>query len=460
LRRHWSRLLDALKHWRRRLHPYVNNAFKTLNKLETSTIFDYSQMDTREFAEKTLKIKPFPYQAKLLQDQSKRLVACMGRQSGKTMTIALKAIKFAVSNKTVTILITSPSLRQSMIMFNRIINIIASSPLKSRVTRATRTTIQFDNRSEIIALPASENMLRGFSAHMIICDEAAFMPEPLITNIIFPMISSTQGYAIFLSTPWGRNHFFYKAFMDPNYSVHRVKSSENPLITPEFLEEMRHNMTTEAFQMEYEAEFVEAVNSFFQQDLIRQCVVNDPPIELIESLEDNIPEGNYYAGVDFGKHKDYSTVAVVKRENQNIQLAYLHEFELGTAYANIINHLAKAQQKFNLQKVIVDQTGMGEPILDELKAQGFTNVQGLTFTVKTKEELLTTLKILMEQKRLKLPYHRRLCQQINEQQFEYSRTGHLLYSHPEGSHDDMLWALSMAVWAATRETPSKLVRAY
>jgi phage FluMu gp28-like protein len=419
-------------------------------------------MDTVEFAEKTLKIKPFPYQAKLLQDESKRLVACMGRQSGKTTTIALKAIKFAVSNKAVTILITSPSLRQSMIMFNRIINLIATSPLKQRVTRATRTTIQFDNKSEIIALPASENMLRGYSAHMIICDEAAFMPEQLITNIIFPMISSTQGHAIFLSTPWGRNHFFYRAFMNPNYSVHRVRSSENPLITPQFLDEMRQNMTDEAYKMECEAEFVEAANSFFQQDLIRQCVVNDPPIELIESLEDNIPAGNYYAGVDFGKHKDHSTIAVVKRESQSLslQLVYLHEFELGTAYSSVINHLVRTHQKINLQKIIVDQTGIGEPVLDELKSQGFSNVQGVTFTVKTKEELLTTLKLLMEQKRLKLPYHRRLCQQINEQQFEYTRSGHLAFSHPEGSHDDMLWALSMGVWAATRETPSNLIRAY
>ena len=147
------KLIGALKHWRRWL-PNVPNIYTRLNQIETTTTFDFSKIDTLEFAEKLLKIKPFPYQAKLLQDQSKRIVACMGRQSGKTTTIALKAIKFAISNKAVTILITSPSLRQSMIMFNRISNLIATSPLKQRVTRATRTTIQFDNKSEIIALPA------------------------------------------------------------------------------------------------------------------------------------------------------------------------------------------------------------------------------------------------------------------------------------------------------------------
>ncbi len=41
----------------------------------------------------------------------------------------------------------------------------------------------------------------------------------------------------------GQNHFFHGAFVNPAYSVHKVKSSDCPLIKPEFLEEMRANMT-------------------------------------------------------------------------------------------------------------------------------------------------------------------------------------------------------------------------
>jgi len=431
-----------------------------LTKLVVKQQLDYSIMSPSAFAEQVLGIKPFPYQVKLLEDPHKRIVAVMGRQSGKTTTIALKAVKFAVSTPKATILITSPSLRQSMIMFSRISSFVFTSPVKSRVVRSTRTIIQFDNRSEIIALPASEYFLRGYTAHMIVCDEASFMPEELITNIIFPMISTTDGYAIFLSTPWARDHFFYRAFMNPNYSVHRVKSSECPLIKPEFLEEMRRNMTESAFKMEWEAEFVEAASAFFPQSLIRECVVNDPPLEFIASLEEHVPEGEYYAGCDFGKLEDYSVLAVLKREDDILKLVYLHEFELGTPYSKVIGHLVRAHQAFSFHKVFVDQTGVGEPVLEELQNQGMKNVEGLTFTVKTKEELLTCLKIAMEQKRLKMPYHLRLCQQINEQQYEYTKSGHLAFSHPVGSHDDMLWALSLGVWSSTREAPSRLVRAW
>ena len=417
--------------------------------------------DPAFFAKALLGWRPFSYQEKLLCDGSKRIVSCWGRQCGKTSTIAVKAIQFAYCNPSVNVLIASPSLRQSMIMFDRILGFIyGGSILPKGVARRTRTVIQLLNGSRIIALPCSENLLRGYTAHLVICDEAAFMPEEVIIQVVFPMLSTTNGSAVFLSTPWGRDHFFYRAFMDPNYSVHHVKSTECPLIKPEFVEEQRRNMSDEAFRMEYLAEFVEAASCFFSQDLIRGCV--EAELEFIIGLEDSVPRGEYYAGVDFGKLEDCSVIVVLRREGDLLRLVYLYEFSLGTPYSNVIGHLVRADQKFQFRRVFVDQTGVGEPVLEELKAQGIRNVEGLTFTVKTKEELLTCLKLAMEQKRLKMPYHRRLCEQINEQQYEYSKSGHLTFGHPAGSHDDMLWSLALSCYAATvgREAPSRLMRAY
>lgn len=409
-----------------------------------------------DFAEKILGMKPFPYQAKLLEDASKRIVACMGRQTGKTTIIALKAIYFADTNRDVIVLITSPSLRQSMIMFDRIASFVFSAAyLRNRVVRATGTLIQFENGSRIIALPCSEHMLRGYTANMVILDEASWIPEQVITQILFPMLSTTDGYAIFLSTPWDKNHFFYRAFVNPAYSVHRVKSNECPLVKPEFLEEMQQNMTHEAYLMEYEAEFVEALNSYFPLALIRACVelAQRLGVELCTSLEASFISGDYYAGVDFGKLQDYSVLTVLKREGDTLKLVYLYQFPLETPYTQVIGHLVRANQKFQFRSVLVDQTGVGEPVLEEIRNQGLRNVGGVKFTVQTKEELLTSLKIAMEQNRLAIPYHRQLCQQINEQQHEYSKSGHLQFSHPENSHDDMLWALALAVTASMQAPP-------
>jgi len=408
------------------------------------------------FAELLLNFKPFPYQEKLLTDKGRRIVACMGRQTGKTTTIAAKAIHFAYTHPNTTTLIISPSLRQSMIMFDKIQILIQQNPLLTKsITRKTRTIIQLTNKSQIIALPCSENLLRGYTAKLTICDEAAFIPENLITNIIFPMLSTTNGTAIFLSTPWGKDHFFYRAFVNPAYSVHKIKSAECPLIKPEFLDEMRQNMTHEAYLMEYEAEFVEALNSYFSQDLIRKCVelAEKLGLDVCPNLEHDFPKGEYYAGIDFGKLQDHSALAIVKVEDNTIKLFYMQEFPLETPYTQVIGHIARANERFHFQKVFVDQSGVGEPILEEIYDQGVDYVEGIKFTAETKEKLLSRLKIAMEQGRLAIPYERRLCQQINEQQYSYSKTGHLQFHHPENSKDDMLWALALAV-AATKTEPT------
>ena len=411
------------------------------------------------FAEHLLNFKPFPYQQKLLNDPSKRIVACMARQTGKTTTIATKAIHFAYTHPNTTTLIISPSLRQSMIMFDKILTFTTQNQLLAKsITRKTRTIIQLTNKSQIIALPCSENLLRGYTAQLAICDEAAFIPENTITQIIFPMLSTTNGTAIFLSTPWGKNHFFYKAFANPAYSTHKIKSTQCPLIKPQFLEEMRHNMTREAYLMEYEAEFVEALNSYFSQDLIRKCVelAEKLSLELCLSLEHDFPRGEYYAGIDFGKLQDHSALAIMKIEDNTIKLFYMHEFPFETPYTQVTGHLARANAKFHFQKTLVDQSGVGEPILEEIRNQGVDRVEGAKFTAETKEKLLSGLKIVMEQGRLAFPYERRLCQQINEQQYSYSKSGHLQFNHPANSKDDMLWALALAVAASKAEPAPKL----
>src|SRR4030066_477099 len=161
------------------------------------------------FAQEILHFKPFSYQENLLNATAKRIIACMGRQTGKTTTIATKAIHYAYAHKNTTTLIISPSLRQSIIMFDKILNLTHQNQIvRKSITRKTRTNIQLKNGSTIIALPCSEHLLRGYSAQLAICDEASFIPETIITEIVFPMLSTTNGTPLLLSTPWDKTNSY------------------------------------------------------------------------------------------------------------------------------------------------------------------------------------------------------------------------------------------------------------
>jgi len=221
---------------------------------------------------------------------------------------------------------------------------------------------------------------------------------------------------------------------------------------------MQQNMTKEAFAREYEAQFTEAQTSYFPQQLIRQTVelAQQQGIEPITNLEQPAPTGNYYAGLDLGKLQDHSALAIVNIEDNSIKLLYIHQFPLNTSYTNVIGHLARANQTFHINKTLIDQTGIGEPILEETQNQNLTNTQGIKFTQQTKQTLLTNLKLLMEQNRLAIPYNPQLCEQINNQQYNYTKNGQLQFTCPPNTHDDMLWALALAAYATRTEPTPKL----
>jgi phage FluMu gp28-like protein len=128
----------------------------------------------------------------------------------------------------------------------------------------------------------------------------------------------------------------------------------------------------------------------------------------------------------------------------------------------------KANQTFKFKKILVDKTGVGDAIQDEIQQLGIQNTEGLFLTDKWKEEIFTYLRLLMEQKNLSMvPDDKQLITQINEQQYEYLKPKtaqeriHLKYWHPQSHHDDQLHALALTCYTTKeKETEDTLKPAY
>jgi len=45
------------------------------------------------------------------------------------------------------------------------------------------------------------------------------------------------------------------------------------------------------------------------------------------------------------------------------------------------------------------------------------------------------------------PYRSDICTELNVERFQLRRDGALAFSHPNCSHDDVFWALALAVYA-------------
>jgi phage FluMu gp28-like protein len=95
---------------------------------------------------------------------------------------------------------------------------------------------------------------------------------------------------------------------------------------------------------------------------------------------------------------------------------------------------------------------------------GLHNVEGVFLTGRWRQEILTYLKLLMEQKKLAiLSDDTELIAQINEQQYEYQQPKkaqeriHLKFWHPPRRHDDELFALALACYVSKEEEPKLTV---
>lgn len=417
------------------------------------------------FCKSLLGLTPFPYQKKFIEDKSKRIVACAGRQVGKSVITSARALWFAVTHPSTTTLIVSSSMRQSMLMFDKISKFVEGSEiLQASIINKTRTKLEFTNNSQIVALPCGRDgySLRGYTAHQIIIDEAAFVPEDVITKVAMPMLATTGGTMIMLSTPLDRTHYFYKAFTSPDWSKYQFKTSDSPLVTKEFLEQQKLEIGERQYNQEYNAEFVDEDSTYFSNELIRSCIhtCSSVSCEYCDILSGaRQPSGYLFAGYDPGGMSDPAALAVVERvmddqKTMSYRVVLARTFlaakgakELD-AYSRITGQVAQLHERMHFKKLLVDSTGLGSPIVETCKSLKLP-ADGYKFSQQTKQELLSNLLLSFEKKRITIPDDLNLISNLNCITAERNAfSGTLSFDHPSGTHDDLAYALAMAIWAA------------
>lgn len=178
-------------------------------------------------------------------------------------------------------------------------------------------------------------------------------------------------------------------------------------------------------------------------------------IEKLDREPSKTPSGPFFLGVDLGKKHDYSVIAVVTRQPKGgeVRLVYFKRWPLETPYSSVIGSVRVIVDKLRtVQKCLVDQTGVGEYIVEDMQRGGIPKVEGVMLTLQSKQEILGHLKQLMQNQLFTFPFDIDLFAELNVEHFELMKTGQVQFSHPDGTHDDILWAVALAVFA-TRAPP-------
>jgi len=304
----------------------------------------------------------------------------------------------------------------------------------------------------ILQLVGADNIDRivGTNPIGVVFSEYSLM-KPDVWDYISPILAENGGWAVFVYTPRGQNHAYAllkNGEKNKNWYVEVLPVSKTGALSEEVLEEQRANMPEALYNQEYECIFTESDASVFRN--FKKCIYEG----------EYQPKGIYYQmGVDVAKLNDWTVLTVIDLTNfQVLKQEAFNKIDYNLQKARIEN----TYLRMNKPRVILDATGVGQPILDDLQNRGI-KVVPFTFTSQTRNELIQNLQILLEQGKIKIPNDPELIEQLESCYYEITASGRLRMQVPDGKHDDHLMSLALACWdlpikpinvGAIRQTPN------
>ena len=194
----------------------------------------------------------------------KRLIPILPRRAGKDMVALRIAYRQAVK-KTCTIYYIFPTFNQARTSIwdgisiggIRILDYIPDEICKKN---ASEMKITFTHNGSVIQFLGSDryDRLRGTNPYGIVFSEYAFQ-NPKVFEVASPILAANDGWALFISTPYGKNHFYdlyQEALKEPErwYTL-KLTSDDTKHIKKKALDEERSRLSEEMFLQEYFTSF-------------------------------------------------------------------------------------------------------------------------------------------------------------------------------------------------------------
>lgn len=369
----------------------------------------------------------YPRQFKAVFDSSRHVIIEASTKSGKTFGCIVWQMSQVLTRPGHHWWV-APIGKQSDIAFNRVKKLL--DPSLYQVSTINRE-LRFANGS-VWSFKGSDNpdSLYGEDVHSAVVDEASRCKEgtwPAIRSTL----TATRGPIRIIGNVKGRKNWSYKLarvaeFGRENWSYHKISAWDavhGGILTREEILEAQRDLPDYVFRELYLAEPSDDGSNPFN----------------LQAIDDIIhpgwKEGKAVVwGIDLAKSVDY-TVAIGLDEAGNV--VQFHRFQ--KPWRDTITYLKRITED---APALVDSTGVGDPVLEELQANHAGNFEGFKFTPSNKQQLMEGLAIDIQSNAFRIP-EGPIASELREFEYSYSKSG-VRYSAPDGLHDDCVCALALA----------------
>lgn len=400
-------------------------------------------------------------QRPIVADRHRFRTVANGRRWGKSFMASWEAVEKANAARG-TVLLAAPTYKTAK--NGTWAHLIGNLPTQYRKVHAGDMVIELTGggRVQVGSLDQPDN-LRGLGADLtgIIVDEAAFVPDYAVLNVLRPMLMDNNGWLLAISTPKGRIGWFYNYWMrgqsdDPQdraYASWQAPTWTNPTLRnlDEEIDDLRSSLPSNIFDQEIGAQFVDDAAAVFRNVQLAELA----PVPDGDGMPKPRPGWEYYAGVDFARTgRDWSVVTVLGRPRTggDLQVAWMDRWGRLPDLEQV-GRLAGTLQHWAPWKVLAEENSFGGVYVSWMADRYRILVETFTTTAASKGPLITQAAAAFEFGRIDIwpqthPLGRVLVNELLSYQRTQTASGNYQYSAPEGFHDDCVMSLCLAIRAA------------
>jgi hypothetical protein len=298
--------------------------------------------------------------------------------------------------------------------------------------------------------------LQGEGVDRIELDEADQMSREIWYGDLEPMLLDNRGSALFFSKPYRPRSWFHR-FYDygqstdyEEYESWHATSADNPFLA-ENPEDKRGSVPPHIFEREYLAKLPDDGGQVFR-NLDEQLFTGEYDV-VVEQRHD--ASGEFVGevrrnpndvvkpvtvGVDFARSRDYRVTTVLDAAGE---LAYYHR-DQNESWDGIEDHILSVYGTYG--GVVVPDASRDNKIVADLEGEG-VRIEPVSFSPKTKKQLIETLATLVETGELTVPDIDALDQlhlELRQLQEDVSDTGYTRYHAPEDGYDDSVDSFALS----------------
>lgn len=386
---------------------------------------------------------------KLLHDTKiKYVVVPCGRRFGKTELGLNVMVYYGLNWDAMSILYMTPRGDQRNTAFNEFVSRFGDAPFIFNVNRS-ESFVTFRNKSRIYfklgSFPSVES-IRGKKFDVLVLDEFAMYNKDVFESILEPTLATQKDFKVlFLSTPRGKGQFYtyYKRGLDtayPKWASYRASSDKNPLVSKEFLEDVKKSIPEKIYKQEYEAEFIDDSGALFEN--IDSCT-SSKKFEFVQTEK-------YFAGIDLGFTNDFCVVNVLDSRGNVVDWDRFNQVSLTDASKRIFEFLKKWGNPITLV-----ENNQYQGVSEMIRNLGYKKLYDFNTNSKTKKEIIEDLIVAFQEKTISIPNNELYRLELLEFGYHFNpKTRNVSYMGL-GEHDDIVMSLAIA-WHCYKKHSKKI----